>query len=191
MNKSLLIRLHLYAGIFTSFYLVIFGFSSIVLNHKIKTDNTEITNEWQTQVVIDPTLSNQKLAEDIRDQLDIMGWTLYWLFEKDSTHFKYQIEHLGRKYFVKANINTGDVKISEVPKGLLSVFHGLHFFNGKILNAPWFLKTWAIYQWLALFIMGISLVLGLWLWIKYSYKPWQGILFGFVSLLTIITMLLI
>ena len=47
------------------------------------------------------------------------------------------------------------------------------------------------YQWLALFVMAISLILGLWLWIIYNYKPWQGYTFGGLFIFTILIMLLI
>ncbi|MCK5370629.1 MAG: hypothetical protein KAQ62_18830, partial [Cyclobacteriaceae bacterium] len=77
------------------------------------------------------------------------------------------------------------------PKGFLAVFHGLHFFNGNIPNAPLLLRSWAIYQWLTLFVMAISLILGIWLWLKYNYKPWQGIVFGSLFIGTVIIMILI
>ena len=78
-----------------------------------------------------------------------------------------------------------------MPKGFIAVFHGLHFLNGKIPNAPFLIRTWAFYQWTALFVMSISLVLGIWLWLKYNYRPWQGIAFGGLFITTIIIMILI
>lgn len=191
MKKSLLIKLHLYSGIFTSFYLIAFGLSAIILNHNIKIENSEITHKWETEIPIDPDLQDLKLAESIRDQIGFMGWVPPWEFKRDSTHFKFTIVHTGRSYYLNANTSTGEVKISEAPKGFLAVFHGLHFFNGNIPNAPLLLRSWAIYQWLTLFVMAISLILGIWLWLKYSYKPWQGIVFGSLFIGTVIIMILI
>ncbi len=191
MKKSLLIKLHLYAGIFTSFYLVAFGLSAIILNHNIDVENNDITHEWKTKLTIDNSLKDEDLAINIRDQVGEMGWVPPWTFQRDSSNFNFKIVHLGKEVFVNANLITGETNFAEAPKGFGAVFHGLHFFNGKIPNAPWFIKTWTAYQWLSLFVMFISLILGLWLWLKYSYKPWQGVVFGGLFIGTILIMILI
>lgn len=190
-KRLTLIKLHLYAGIFTSFYLLAFGFSALVMNHDVNLDRTEYTKTYETHLLIDPELSSEQLAEKIRDDLNIMGWLPWWEFKRDSILFSFNVVHLGRKYHIETNLQTGNLKISEAPKGFLAVFHGLHFLNGKIPNAPFLIQTWVVYQWLALFVMAISLILGLWLWIKYSYKPWQGYVFGGIFILTILIMVLI
>lgn len=188
MNKSLLIKLHLYAGLFTSFYLIVFGFSALKMNHDIKLNRNVITKNWNTQIPLNVALSNKDLAEEIRDQIGIMGWVPFWKFDRDTKNFKFAIEHIGRNYYLDANLKTGFVEIAEAPKGFLAVFDGLHFFNGNIPNAPLLLRTWKIYQWLSLFVMTISLILGLWLWLKYSYRPWQGLTFGLLFIATIVIM---
>ena len=191
MKKSLLIKLHLYSGIFTSFYLLAFGFSALIVNHDIKLENREITSKWETEIQIDSALPDLKLAESIRDQIGFMGWLPGWEIKRDSIHFEFMVTHTGRNYYLKANTSTGKVEVSEAPKGFLAVFHGLHFFNGATPNAPLLIRTWKIYQWLTLFVMTISLILGIWLWLKYNYKPWQGIVFGSLFIGTIILMILL
>lgn len=191
MRKSLLIKLHIYSGLFTSFYLIAFGLSSIILNHKIKVEKSEVTYNWDSKVQVDVNLSDRDLAENIRDQMGFMGWTPPWENKRDSASFQFMITHTGRNYYLNLNLETGDLAIAEAPKGFIAVLHGLHFFNGKIPNAPFFIRTWAVYQWLALFVMFISLILGLWLWIKYSYKTWEGIVFGGLFVASIIIMILV
>ncbi len=191
MKKSLLIKLHLYSGLFTSFYLIAFGISAIILNHNIKVEKKDITHNWNTNIQVDTNLPNKELKEKIRDQLGLMGWTPPWEDKRDSTSFQFMITHTGRNYFLNLNLATGDLDISEAPKGIMAVIHGLHFFNGNIPNAPFFIRTWAVYQWLALFVMFISLFLGLWLWIKYNYKTWEGIAFGSLFIVSIIIMILL
>ena len=155
MKKSLLIKLHLYAGIFTSFYLVAFGVSTIILNHKLDVEQKEITTTWETDVAVDPSLPDKQLAEHIRDEIGIMGWPLPWEFERDSTLFSFPIVHPGRKYYLTYDGSIGLVEIKEAPKGFITVFQGLHFLNGNIPNAPLFIRSWVVYQWLALFTMTI------------------------------------
>lgn len=191
IKKSLLIKLHLYAGIFTAFYLMAFGFSALIMNHKVNLDHTDFTKEWESNVNIDSAQTNLEIAEHIRDQLNIMGWLPRWEFIRENEKFNFTVVHLGRKYFLTADLTSGSIIVKEAPKGILAVFHGLHFLNGKIPNAPLLIRSWAIYQWLSLFVMGISIVLGLWLWVRYSYRPWQGFVFGGVFIFAILIMILI
>jgi len=191
MGKSLLIKIHLYCGLFTLFYLIAFGLSSIILNHDIKVDKSEVTSTWNSNVQVDPILTESELAESVRDQLGLMGWLPRWEFKKDSVSFSYRITHLGRNSHIDLDLLSGDVQIGEAPKGFLAVFHGLHFFNGQIPNAPFFLRTWAVYQWLTLLTMLVSLIVGLWLWLKYHYQRWEGLVFGGLLVATVIIMMLI
>jgi hypothetical protein len=191
MKKSLLIKLHLYCGLFTCFYLISFGVSSIVMNHKLEVDNKTVKKTWNAWVKVDQFLSDSELAEDVKNQLKLMGWTPQWQFERDSTNFRFTVTHLAKTNKLDLNLNTGEVQISDIPKGFWAVLHGLHFFNGRIPNAPFFLKTWMVYQWLTLLVLLVSLVLGLWLWLKYSYRTWELFFFGGLFLISIILMILI
>ncbi|MBK8504340.1 MAG: hypothetical protein IPL46_20315 [Saprospiraceae bacterium] len=191
MKKSLLIKLHLYCGLFTCFYLLAFGVSSIILNHKMEVDNKTVKKTWHSQVQIDPNLNDNELAESLGDQLGIMGWLPPWQFKKDSTNFNLQVTHLAKTSELEVNLISGAVIVNEIPKGFLATLHGLHFFNGRIPNAPFFLKTWIVYQWLALFVLFISLVLGLWLWLKYSYRTWELLVFGGLFIFSCLIMLLL
>lgn len=191
MKKSLLIKLHIYCGLFTCFYLISLGVSSIVLNHKIAVDNTSITKEWSTMTKIDTSLDDDALALNVRDQLDFMGWTPPWKFNKDADNFKFQITHFGKNSDISVDLATGKTDIAEYRKGMVAVLHGMHFFNGKIPNGNLLLRSFAIYQYLGLLTLLISLVLGLWLWIKFSYQQWELIAFASLFLMTIIIMVLI
>ena len=187
----MLIKIHLYCGLFTVFYLLVFGMSSIVLNHKIQLDKSEISDEWSSLVKVNKKFSDTELAESVRDQLDIMGWTPYWRFKRNDTSFKFVISHFGRNYHLDLLLDTGDVQVSEAPMGFLSIINGLHFFNGNVPNAPLLLRSWAAYQWLTLITILISLVVGLWLWLKFNYHTWEGITFGGLFVATLLIMMLI
>ncbi len=192
MNRRFLIKIHLYCGLFTVFYLVAFGFSSIVLNHKINLDNTVVTQNWATTTEIDPAgKENKELAEIIKNELGLMGWTPFWLYKRDSSHFRFTVTHPGRNYHLNLNLLQGTLQIEEAPKGFLSVLNSIHFLNGHIPNAPLLLRSWAVYQWLALLTMLVSLFLGLWLWIRYHYRTWEGVVFGGVFVITLFVMVLI
>ena len=192
MKKSLLIKIHLYCGLFTVFYLLAFGFSSIVLNHGIDLEKSEITHRWES---LSSTSFNDKenrdIAESVKNEMGLMGWTPYWLFNRDSLSFQFTVTHPGRNYRIDLDLGSGQVSVAEVPKGFLAVLNSIHFLNGQIPNAPVLLSSWAVYQWLALLTMLVSLFVGLWLWIKFHYRSWEGITFGTLFGITVLIMLLI
>lgn len=187
----MLIKLHLYCGLFTSFYILAFGISSLVLNHGLNFDKKEVTNTYDRRVKVDQTLEDDKLAENIRDQLGLMGWLPRWQMRRDSQSFSFTTEHLAKTNRLHLELKSGNVQIEEMPKGFMATLHGLHFFNGKIPNAPFFLKTWIVYQWLSLAVLLISLILGLWLWLKFSYHSWELYFFSGLFIFSIILMCLI
>ena len=152
MKKPLLIKLHLYAGLFTSFYLIAFGFSTIVLNHKIRVEKKEVTRTRQARVTVNPKLNDHDLSESIRNQLGLMGWLPPWENKRDSTSFHFMITHPGRNYYLDVDLHSGELSVAEAPKGFPEVLNALHFFNGEVPNAPFFIRTWAVYQWLSLFV---------------------------------------
>ena len=191
MKKSLLIKLHLYCGLFTIFYLVAFGISAIILNHGINVDKQEVTTSWQQRIGVDQQLSDEELAESAKNQLGLMGWNPYWEFKRTNGQFSFLVTHPGRVYRVKLQMKDGQAEIDEIPKGFIAVLQNLHFFNGNVPNAPFLLRSWAFYQWLTLLSMIFSLILGLWLWIRYSYRTWEGVVFGGLMMITVIIMMLI
>ncbi|UZR97180.1 hypothetical protein [Chondrinema litorale] len=191
MKKILLIKLHLYAGLFTSFYLIAFGLSSIILNHKIDVEKSEVVKTWSTKVEVNPELDNVDLAESLRDELGIMGWVPRWNIQRDSIIFKCQLTHLAKTSDLTLDFKSGIVQVEEKPKGLIAVLNGLHFFNGNIPNVPFVLRTWAVYQWLTLLTLFAALGLGLWLWLKYSRKTWELYVFGSLFIFSCILMVLI
>lgn len=191
MKKSLLLKLHLYAGIFTSFYLLAFGTSTIILNHKMDVDNKELSKTWEAELELDPSLTELEKATYIRDELGIMGWLPRWEFRTKDQQFIFTVTHPGKKYHIQHDAQTKQLKVEEYPRGFIAVFHGLHFLNGKIPNAPLLIRSWLVYQWLSLSIMTIALILGLWLWLKYNYQTWQGIAFAGLFVGSILLMILI
>lgn len=127
MKTSLLIKLHLYTGLFIAFYILAFGVSSLIMNHDLKVENTEVTRTWETKVSVESQVPDLELAESIKEELDLMGWPLPWEFKRDSVKFHFSFVHPGRKYLLIYNSSSEMVKVEEIPRGFLAVFHGLHF----------------------------------------------------------------
>ncbi|WP_149275811.1 PepSY domain-containing protein [Pareuzebyella sediminis] len=169
LKKINFIQWHLYAGLFTAFYVLAFAISSLLLNHDAKIENTHTTSTWQAMVDIDPSLSDQDLCLKIRDDLAMIGWPTDWKRENNGI-LNFKIVHQAKESQLSANLSTGKVNVNEVGKGFFATFQALHFFSGKIPNGNLWLRSWQVYQWLTMIIMVISLVSGMWLWIKYVRK---------------------
>ena len=189
MKKSLWIKIHLYCGLFTSFYLLVFGVSSIILNHKLNVEKDKVASTWTTHVSYDPNSTDLDIALQIRDSLDLMGWVPPWKIKKDSSSLDFEITHLGKTIDFQLDPHTGVLHAKERPKGFLAVINELHFFNGNVPNAPLLLRTWAVYQWLTLFVLFFSLITGIWIWVRYSHKTWELYVFGGIFLLSVLLML--
>lgn len=181
-------KLHLYCGLFTCFYLLALGTSSLILNHNLKLEKEIVKSSWEAVVEVDKNLNDRQLAESVREQLGIMGWLHSWRYQRDSTQFRFQSTHLAKTNLLTLDLNSGKTWVEVAPKGFIATFHGLHFFNGRIPNAPFFLKTWIVYQWLGLLVLLFSLILGLWLWLRFSHKTWELYVFGALFLLSILIM---
>jgi hypothetical protein len=171
--------------------LIAFGFSSIVLNHRIDLERHNVNKTWRQQVSVDVALEDRALAGSIRDQLGLMGHLPGWLFNRDSISFEFRVSHLGRKYELSTDLRSGWIEVAEKPQGFWSVLNGLHFLNGKIPNAPLLIKTWTIFQHLTLWVMTISVFLGIWLWWRKRSRKWSGRIFAVFIVGSIILMLLL
>lgn len=189
IKKSQLIKWHVYAGLFTSVYILAFAFSSLVLNHGWDLENKEVTDYWETTLQLDTSLENDALSHLIQDSLQIMGWIPYWEFRRDAEQFKFRVTHFGKDHRITTNLINGRVTVEGVSKGVLATFHGLHFFNGKIPGASIFLRSWAVYQWLTMAVLVISLILGLILWARFNIHKWHLYLFGGLTVVSLIIML--
>ena len=168
-----------------------FGFSSIILNHNIDLGSDEVKKTWRQEIMLDNSLEDHALAQNIQDQLGLMGHLPRWLFKRDSNYFDFRVTHMGRKYELYADLQSGWVEVQEKPQGFWAVLNGLHFLNGKIPNAPLLIKSWKVFQQLTLWVMTISVLLGIWLWWKHKSRRWSGRIFAGFIIGSILLMLLL
>ncbi len=189
VQKINFIQWHLYAGLFTAFYMLAFAISSLLLNHGAKIENTHTTNTWQAQVDIDPSLKDHELCLKIRDDLEMIGWVPEWEIKKNNDVLNFKIVYQGKESRLSANLSTGNVEVNEASKGFFATFQALHFFNGNIPNGNLLLRSWGVYQWLTMTVMIVSLVSGMWLWIKYTRKKKFVALFVSIWALSLFLML--
>ena len=180
--QSLLRKIHIYGGLACFWYLIILGISSLNFNHDF--DFMEQPGEsihWQQQsMVLDPEYDDMKLAETIRDSLSLMGWPFPWEMWRDSTRsLHFAMEQPAKRYAVTYDFLEHTVNVTETDRGFWHVFNSLHG-AGAIPNGP-FTKLWQWYTRATVLTVILSIVTGLYLWIKSNGDKKTGLLFVLAS----------
>ncbi len=103
--RAILLKVHLYAGLLCSSYLILFGISSINFNHHFGRPST-LKAERQRGLRALPAIDDdQRLAEALRDTLGLVGWTLPWETGRsetaDSLYFRFAVSRPGKEYTVR------------------------------------------------------------------------------------------
>lgn len=192
MKKSSLVRWHVYAGLFTFFYMMALGFSTLVLNHGVNLDKLTFVDEKQAHLPLEVIIEDDRaLANSIRDRLNMTGWPLVWKLQKDEDYVSFPVTSPGKEIEIHYDFASSKASIKEYRKSFLSVLNSMHFFGGRLPNASLFIKSFSIYQYAGLIFLFISMILGVWLWLRYSYKKWEVYLFCGFTVFSIIIMVLI
>ena len=103
--RPILLKIHLYAGLLCSSYLIIFGISSLNFNHHFGRPG-KIKGERQTSLPALPAQEDdQRLADALRDTLGLVGWSLPWETHRsetpDSLYFHLAVSRPGKEYRVR------------------------------------------------------------------------------------------
>lgn len=182
--RKYLIRFHLYAGLLCFPYFIIFGVSSLNINHHFKfmEPSADSSIRWQGRINIPNFKNNQQFADDIRDSLQLMGWTPPWEQETDSVSFRFEIVHAATKYNVTVPVNKKTVLVEEKRKGFWPVFNSLHFLGEKIPGAPAMINLWRFYQNITVFVMLFSILSGIYIFLRRKSERKTGLIILFTSL---------
>ena len=179
--KKILLQLHLYFGLACAVYLLAFGTSSLNFNHHFSWMESDGWEEhWEREIAIPEMEDNQKLAEAIRDSLELMGWAPWWHLQRTEAQFNFRVTHFGKEFFITTQNNL--VKVREVTKGFWSVFNSLHFLGESIPRANGLLNSFQYYQDFVVFFIIFSIISGIYLWSRRKSERKIGwILIGGVS----------
>lgn len=164
--RSLLLNLHLYGGLVTCWYLVLFGVTSLGFNHPgLVPEHETQTSSWEGALTGELSGGNLQRAEQVRDQLDMFGWPLPWaMWRGDENRLHFDMSRPGKDYSLVVDEATREVTVTGRTKGLWEiskVLHGLSGVPNSKLMATWFVYT-EVTTWIVLF----SVVTGVYLWFK-------------------------
>ena len=175
--KNLLQKLHIYGGLIFFPYLLIFGLSTLYINHDFKIFREK--QDWTVRkMVIDiaDIEDNQQLAESIRDSLELMGWCPWWIQNRDESQFRFSIDHFGSEHRINANLGTGELIVNRRNKGFWSVLHSLHFLGSDVPRANKVINSWQYYQDFTVIYLIIAIITGVYMFLESKKEKKTGIL---------------
>jgi len=174
--KKFLLQLHVYGGLFCAIQLLIFGISSLNMNHHFSFMQAHTAAvHWEKTISLPDIESPQPLAEAVRDSLGLFGWTPPWNFFQEADTFRFKVVHFGKEYQLQLLKSAGVVSVSETQKGFWPTFNSLHFLSENVPNAPWPINSWQYFQNFTVFFLFYSLCSGIYFWSRKKSERKIGI----------------
>ncbi|SPE54197.1 membrane hypothetical protein [Verrucomicrobia bacterium] len=179
-------KLHFYAGLFLLFFMWLFAFSGLVLNHPSWGFTEFWKNRKQTNYEREITVPGPEVkgdlgqAREIQRQLGIAGEILLTTTRTETNQFDFQVRRPGHFFFIKADLARKRVTVQQDDVNLWGVMRVLHTFTGiPVENAPtrrdWALTLVWAYSMDAVAAGLIFMVLSSWyMWFELPQKRLPG-----------------
>ena len=148
-------KLHFYTGLFLLFFVWLFAFSGLVLNHPSWRFTEFWSNRAQSNYERDIAVPGPDAkgdlgqAAEIMRQLGIFGEILWTTTRTDPNQFDFQVRRPGHFFFIKADLARKRVAVQQSDVNLWGVIRALHTFTGVQMDDPrnsrdwWLTSVWA------------------------------------------------
>ena len=143
-------KLHFYAGLFLLFFIWLFAFSGLILNHP----SWSYTESWKNRKEsnYEREISTGALeakgdldqAHAILKPLGIQGEILWTTTRTDTNLFEFQIRRPGHFFFIKADLARKRVNVRQADVNLWGVIKVLHTFTGVQMDDARNSRDWAL-----------------------------------------------
>src|SRR5437899_5904155 len=143
-------KLHFYSGLFLIFFLWLFAFTGLLLNHPMWTfhenwKNRKETNYERTIAAPGPGVSGDlALARDIMRQLGIDGEILWTTTRSDPSQLEFQVRRPGHFFFINANWARQQATVRQATVNVWGVMKVLHTFDGNVADDPRNSRDWVL-----------------------------------------------
>jgi hypothetical protein len=179
-------KLHFYSGLFLIFFLWLFAFTGLLLNHPTWTFHESWKNRKETtyeRAIAAPgadAVNDLEQARDIMRQLDIQGDILWTTTRTNSSLLDFQVRRPGHYFFIKADWTKGNATVRQANVNLWGIMKVLHVFEGNVTDGLPNHRDWALtYLWAysmdavaaGLIFMVLSSV---YMWLQLPQKRWTG-----------------
>ncbi len=130
-------KIHIYLGLYLLFFIWLFGFSGLLLNH-----HWEFANFWENRkeikyhktIQISREREQFPLVHEIKGKLNLDGSVINPRFSNDSILLNFIIAKPGIRYNVQANLNDGKIMITEAKFNLWGIMRALHTLRNPTLK---------------------------------------------------------
>ena len=187
-------KIHIYAGLFATLYILLFAISGIVLNHRLKiwdwfSNRVEKTRE--VAVTIPTEGSDLQKARTILRQLAVDGEIHRIVSEPAKGTFSFDTQRPGQFASVKLDATTGKGTLKTSDFNSWSILYNMHILTGHGSKNWIWANVWKVFSDLTALIMVVLTMSGLVMWwnIK-SARRWGlicleigAVLFVFLTLM--------
>jgi hypothetical protein len=143
-------KLHFYAGLFLLFFLWLFAFSGLILNHPTWSFAESWTNRQETNYDREITVLGPEVkgdvgeAREIERQLGMKGEILWTATTTNADQFDFQVRRPGHFYFIKADLTQKRVSVRQADVNLWGVIKVLHTFTGSQMDDAHKRRDWVL-----------------------------------------------
>src|SRR6267143_1807667 len=143
-------KLHFYAGLFLLFFMWLFAFSGLLLNHPTwsfaESWNKRKERNYEREITIPGPEAKGDLgqAREILRPLGIEGEILWTTTRTDANLFDFQVRRPGHFFFIKADFAKQRVTVRQSDVNLWGVIKVLHTFTGVQMDDPRNSRDWAL-----------------------------------------------
>jgi len=162
-----LVDLHLYLGLISLPYVVLFGVSSILWNHDVR--GTRTSEVWERVVAAPHDGKPRDRAVAVRDALGLHGL----VHERDVRQapdggLRFRVTYPARRATVEVDA-TGHARVNETYYGFAEVIRALHGFHGWDVSAWGY--SWMLFTDLSVGAFAFFIVTGVWLaWLRVNAR---------------------
>lgn len=140
-------KLHYYIGLYLLFFIWLFAFSGLLLNHGWKfaefwPQRKETTTVRSIQAP--PAGADLDRARNLMRQLDISGEVEWPRPNRDPAHFDFRVSRPGTIHEVKADFTKGRATVQRVQVNAWGIIHVLHTFSGVRIGDPRMQRDWLL-----------------------------------------------
>ena len=143
-------KLHFYSGLFLLFFIWLFAFSGLLLNHPNWSFAESWNNRKETNYERKITAPGPEVkgdlgqAREIMRQLGIEGEILWTTTRTDANLFDFQVRRPGHFFFIKADLARRLVAVRQSDVNLWGVIKVLHTFTGVQMDDARNRRDWAL-----------------------------------------------
>lgn len=122
-------KIHIYIGLVLLFFIMLFGFSGLLLNHHwefAKFWENRKENQYDQTIQISNERDQEILVHEIAAKTDLRGSIINPRFSEDSSLLNFIVAKPGTRYDVEAHLNEGKVLITEANFNTYGTMRNLH-----------------------------------------------------------------